>query len=252
MNLLDQLVALLRGGGTRSGELVAPKLNEQEIEVFRADFERIQAGGPKRAVFGVERRFLPTEVELRKAKFGGPGRIAGYAAKFNVLSVDLGGWKEMLQPGAFAMAIANGEDCRCLRNHMDDNLLGRMSAGTLELEEDAEGLRFECDLPDTQAGRDTAENIRRKDMTGCSFQFTVREGGTAWNFDAAMAVRTVLANGVDKLYDVGPVTFPAYESTEVDMRSFEAARAAFQAIPATAISEAISRAKARQRLAEAL
>jgi HK97 family phage prohead protease len=252
MNLLDQVIALLRGGNARGQVLHAPKLDEQAVELLRADLERIQAGSPKRAMFGVERRFIPEQVELRKAKFGGPGRMVGYAAKFGVLSVDLGGWKELLQPGAFAMAIANGEDCRCLRNHMDDNLLGRQSAGTLELQEDADGLRFECDLPDTQTGRDTAENIRRKDMTGCSFQFSVREGGTQWNFDAEMPLRTVLANGVKRLYDVGPVTFPAYESTEVDMRSFEAARAALQHLPAAAVLEAISRAKARQRLAEAL
>jgi len=252
MNLLDQFLALFRGGATRGGVLAARDLDPVAVEQFWCDLERIQAGGPKRALFGVERRFVPERVELRKAKFGGPGRIVGYAAKFNVLSVDLGGWKEMLQPHAFAMAIANGEDCRCLRNHVDDNLLGRVSAGTLELDEDEDGLRFECDLPDTQTGRDTAESVRRKDMTGCSFQFTVREGGSSWNFDAAMPVRTVLANGVNRLYDVGPVTFPAYESTEVDMRSFEAAKAALQGLPAAAVLDAISRAKARQQLAEAL
>jgi uncharacterized protein len=196
----------------------------------------------------LERRFLPSTLELRAAKDGkGPGTIVGYAATFDQASVDLGGFIETLAPGAFSSVLE--DDCRCLRNHGDDNLLGRTTAGTLRLEQDASGLRYECDLPDTSTGRDTAESIRRKDITGCSFQFTIADGGAQWDFNGAMAQRRITKIG--RLYDVGPVTFPAYESTRVDMRSVEAARAAADALRAEQSQSLLTQAKARQRLAEA-
>lgn len=204
---------------------------------------------------GVERRHVTASVELRAAKDGkGPGTIAGYAATFNTSSVDLGGFVERLSPGAFSAVLE--DDCRCLRNHNDEAILGRSTAGTLRLEQDATGLRFECDLPDTTAGRDTAESIRRKDITGCSFAFTIADGGQSWDFTSEMAVRTITKIG--RLYDVGPVCYPAYESTRVDMRSFDAAKAARAAnvLPAAPdpeqVRQSLSLAKARQRLAEAL
>ncbi len=219
----------------------AIKAHEADAAAGRSAEVRDKTGSSR----SIERRFVGAQVELRESRTGGPGRIEGYAATFESNSVDLGGFIERLAPGAFRAALAAGDDCRCLRNHEDDNLLGRRSAGTLELSEDSHGLRFACELPNTQVGRDTAEMVRRKDMTGCSFQFTM--GGPddeAWDFSTPMPVRTI--KRVGKLFDVGPVTFPAYESTRVDMRSFAAAKALHASPPKTN-----SQAKARQRLAEA-
>lgn len=198
---------------------------------------------------GAERRFVARPVELRAAADGkGPGTLTGYAATFDQASIDLGGFVETIAQGAFSSVLE--DDCRCLRNHLDDVILGRTAAGTLRLEQDSVGLRFECDLPDTTAGRDTAESIRRGDITGCSFQFTIAADGASWDFAAAVAKRTITKVG--RLYDVGPVTFPAYESTRVDMRSVEAARADAQEAQRQLIDDSLSLAKARQQLAEAI
>ncbi len=193
---------------------------------------------------------MATSVELRAAAEGqtGPGTLVGYAATYDQLSGDLGGFVERIAPGAFTEALSRA-DCRCLRNHCDEAILGRQSAGTLRLEEDETGLRFECDLPDTTIGRDTAESVRRRDMQGCSFQFTTPEsGGDSWDFEADPPVRTLLL--IDQLLDVGPVTFPAYESTSVDVRSLQAAREARKAAEAESISLSHLHARARLRLAE--
>src|SRR5262249_8198546 len=73
---------------------------------------------------------------------------------------------------------------------------------------------------DTTVGRDTAESIRRGDMQGQSFSFTVAID--QWDWSGDVAVRTIIE--VDELYDIGPVTFPAYEETSVALRAFRAAR----------------------------
>lgn len=223
-------------------------LNPRPSEPIKDEAPELRSAPERQAAPGAERRFVSNGVELRAAKDGkGPGTLVGYAATFDQASVDLGGFVEVLSPGAFSTVLL--DDCRCLRNHKDDVILGRTSAGTLRLEQDAVGLRYECDLPDTTAGRDTAESVGRKDITGCSFQFTIADGGATWDFAGAMAKRTITKVG--RLYDVGPVTFPAYESTSVDMRSVEAARAAAQEAQKRHIQDSLSQAKARQAVAEA-
>src|SRR6185295_11760977 len=107
------------------------------------------------------------------------GQMVGYAAKYDKLSQDLGGFLEKLAPGCFNDVME--DDTRCLRNHDDDNLLGRTASGTLELILDKIGLMYACELPDTQVGRDTAEMIRRGDMSGSSFQFSIAMDGQNWD-----------------------------------------------------------------------
>lgn len=174
-------------------------------------------------VIGAEKRVTEDRLELRASKKGsGPGSMTGYAAKFNRMSQNLGGFTEILAPGCFDGII--DDDVRCLRNHMDDNLLGRTSSGTLEITLNSIGLKYENELPDTSAGRDTAELVRRGDMSGSSFQFQIAPGdeGSKWDWNASpLPVRTVIR--VSRLYDVSPVTNPAYLDTEVNMRSFHAA-----------------------------
>lgn len=178
--------------------------------------------------------------------------MVGYAAKFNKMSANLGGFVEKLAPGAFDDVLT--DDVRCLRNHMDDNLLGRTSSGTLELTLNSVGLKYEVDLPDTQTGRDTAEMVRRGDMTGSSFQFQIAPDGDSWDWSGVMPVRTVTR--LSRLYDVAPVTNPAYEDTEVDMRAFQSALEARNACEAEKlrlekVRLSIYLAKARLRLAAA-
>lgn len=165
-----------------------------------------------------------------EARGDGPGTIEGYAAVFHDESDPGTEYKlwddrdmvavERIARGAFKRAIEEKEDCRALFNH-DPNLgvLGRVSSGTLRLEEDEKGLRYEADLPDTTLARDLATSIERGDINGSSFGFVVR--AESWRQDEApdgriRAVRTI--EDVE-LLDVSPVTYPAYGATTAGARS---------------------------------
>lgn len=143
--------------------------------------------------------------------------INGYAAVFNQLSEDLGGFREKVAPGCFSASVSSGFDVRCLFNHDFNQLLGRISNGTLRLSEDETGLHFEDDPPDTQCGQDVRKLIARRDITQCSFGFSVPPGGDQWDVMPDGSVQRTLLR-VD-LMDVSPVTFAAYPQTSVDARS---------------------------------
>lgn len=197
---------------------------------------------------GLQRRAFAGKVQIRAAAEGSksPGTIVGYAALFNSLSCDLGGYMERIAPGAFSGCMA--DDVRCVFNHDASLILGRSTAGTLRFEEDQVGLKFECDLPNTSVGRDVAESITREDISGNSFMFTCQPDGMTWDWAGPMPICTV--GKVSRLYDVGPVTYPAYEATTVDMRSFEAARSNHEAVASARIQAAIAQIQTRQRQLE--
>jgi HK97 family phage prohead protease len=169
-----------------------------------------------------ERRTLSGTVEFRKQE-DGPGTIVGYAALFNEETV-IGryyGFREVIAPGAFAAAIKN-DDVRALFNHNADIVLGRNKiAKTLRLDEDKKGLRYEVDLPDTVAAGDVRKLIERGDVSGSSFAFTIEsDDDEAWDYEPVkkgqLPIRTIKRVS---LYDVSPVTYPAYEGTSISARS---------------------------------
>ncbi|MBS1198148.1 MAG: phage prohead protease, family [Proteobacteria bacterium] len=158
--------------------------------------------------------------ELRTINEGGGLKIAGHAAKFDLMSEDLGGFRERIAPGAFAKTIQSG-DVRALWNHDANIVLGRNTAGTLRLSEDSAGLYYEVDAPDTQLVRDMVlAPIARGDVNQCSFGFYTLSD--KWAKVDGEWVRTLLE--VD-LFDVSPVTYPAYPQTDVAVRSLQAAQA---------------------------
>jgi uncharacterized protein len=162
----------------------------------------------------IERRFLPG-LEIRAAMKSGKRTISGYAAVFNSPSSPLLGFTEYCKPGCFSRALKEKQDVRCLQNHDPNLLLGRTTNRTLTLREDGKGLWYECELPDTQAGRDTFSLVQRGDMSQCSFSFIPKKD--KWGKDRNAAgnskqIRDLL--DVD-LLDVSPVTYPVYEATAV-------------------------------------
>ncbi|HEX4381248.1 MAG TPA: HK97 family phage prohead protease [Candidatus Acidoferrum sp.] len=170
------------------------------------------------------RIFQKSELRTKK-KDQGPSMIEGHAAVFNSLSEDLGGWRERIMPGAFSEDLASKPDVRALFNHDPNIVLGRTTSKTLRLSEDTEGLYFEADPPDTQVARDVVTSIDRGDISQCSFGFYVKRQKWAEEPDpddatgkAKMIVREVHAA---KVFDVSPVTYPAYTATDVSSRSLE-------------------------------
>ena len=161
------------------------------------------------------RSFSLDEIRIAKNENGTPV-IVGHAAVFNQLSGDLGGFREQIAPGAFADALT--DDVRALFNHNPDYVLGRNVAKTLRMSEDARGLAIEIDPPDTQVARDLMVSMARGDITQMSFGFTVRPNGQNWAKDEdGKTIRTLTKL---RLFDVSPVTYPAYPQTDVAVRSF--------------------------------
>ena len=159
----------------------------------------------------IERRYtISGELRLSSKEDGNEEKIFGYAAIFNVWSEDLGFFKEQIAPGAFSKTIKDG-DIRALVNHDPNLIIGRTKNKTLGLWEDEKGLGFEVILPDTSYAKDLKESIKRKDITQNSFGFAAVQD--EWSKDGRRrTLREV------KLFDISPVTFPAYKQTSVMMR----------------------------------
>lgn len=160
-----------------------------------------------------EIRAIPAEFRVKEAE-NEPLKIIGYAARFNELSEEMWGMREKIAPGAFTEAIGKS-DVRALWNHDPNYVLGRTKNGTLQIREDEQGLFYEVTPPDAQWARDLVESIKRGDVDQSSFAFTV--DAEAWDESSDPVIRTIVK--VRELYDVSPVTYPAYPSATSGVRS---------------------------------
>jgi len=141
-------------------------------------------------------------------------KIVGYASVFDSMSENLGGFRELIQRGAFAESLSNNDEVHALFNHDNNKILGRRGAGTLKLWEDDHGLRVEIDPPNTTDGNDVVELLRRGDLVSMSFGFyNVKD---TWETRDDEDIRII---NQAKLFDVSVVTNPAYHATEVNVRS---------------------------------
>lgn len=160
----------------------------------------------------IERRFYSSS-EIRVDEQKEP-KLVGYAAVFDSLSEEMWGFREKVAKGAFEKSIGR-DDIRMLWNHDPNFVLGRNKAGTLTLREDSKGLYFEGTPPDTQWAKDLLVSIKRGDITQNSFGFVILDD--EWDEDDdGRKVRTLRKV---KLFDISPVTYPAYPATELHIRS---------------------------------
>ena len=171
-------------------------------------------------VDGAEVRSLNEIVEQRaydgELKAAVEGRtVEGYASVFNSMSEDLGGFREIILPGAFSEVLDN--DVRALYNHDSNYLLARTTSGTLELKEDDKGLYYRFEMPNTSYGNDMLELFRRGDLSQSSFGFTVEKD--SWRMQDGQHVRYI--ERVGSLFDVSPVVYPAYTAASSGLRSAE-------------------------------
>lgn len=171
---------------------------------------------PKKDKKNKQIEFRSYPIELRIDDSDDKPKISGYAALFNQLSVDLGGFREQIKRGAFAKTIKES-DIIATRNHNRSLLLGRNKSGTLILEEDRKGLKMEIDPPDTTYTKDLIVSMEREDINQCSFAFKVIEDH--WNNeDKNNVIRTLKQV---ELRDVTIATGPAYPQTKAQYRSME-------------------------------
>ena len=158
----------------------------------------------------MEKRYFNIDTRTEK-RDDGSTTITGHAAVFNQMSSDLGGFREVIAPGAFTEAL-NKEtlDCRCLINHDPNLLLARSSSGTLQLKETEKGLSYSFSVPDTTYGRDILISMERGDISQSSFAFTIE--ADSWETTEDGEVRTI--NKIRDLWDTSIVTYPAYPDAD--------------------------------------
>ena len=137
----------------------------------------------------------------------------GYALKFNSLSEDLGGFKEVITPEA--LKETDFSDVRALLNHNADKVLAKSSAGTLDLNVDDKGLKFRFKIPDTTYGMDLAENLRNGNINQCSFGFSLDENGDEFRYDEKENIYKRTLNKIKEVVDISLVTYPAYKDSSV-------------------------------------
>jgi HK97 family phage prohead protease len=165
---------------------------------------------------GTEKRAASAPAEVASSETG--VRVSGYAAVFNQETSIGGYWREVIAPGAFTRAIGQ-DDVVLLINH-EGLPLARTRSGTLSLSEDDHGLKVETTLdPDDPDVATIVPKMKRGDLDKMSFSFraTVQE----WDESQSPPLRTIREV---ELYDVAIVTTPAYDGTEIALRSRDEAR----------------------------
>ena len=168
----------------------------------------------------MERRCIT--VDLRAEGEGESRTLEGYAVVFGSMSEDLGGFREVIEPGAFTAALSEGPDVRALFNHDPNLVLGRTTNGTLRLSEDAYGLKMAVSLPATTYATDVHTLVQRGDVNQMSFAFRARKGGETWKTEEdGQRLRRLRALS---LFDVSVVTYPAYQATTVAARALAMAQ----------------------------
>ena len=162
-----------------------------------------------------------------------PTRIIGYGSVFNSRSEPLWGFREIIKPGAFDDVL--GDDIRGLFNHDPNFILGRSSSGTLNVNVDDKGLRYDIAAPDTQTIRDL---VLAPMMRG-----DINDGENWYQDDEGIVIREI--NRFSRLFDVSPVTYPAYQEADSGIRSMKAWQ---EARDSGALQTAITQRMARERL----
>ena len=135
---------------------------------------------------------------------------------YNSRSVDLGGFEEVIEPGAFDGILDRNPDVFALFNHEPESVLARSTSGTLRLSLDDKGLAYSFDMPDTTLGRDLAELMTRGDIYSSSFAFMV--DSAEFRKENGKNVRYI--SKIKDLVDVSVVTTPAYPEASSAIRSY--------------------------------
>ena len=183
---------------------------EVDNQLFETDNKEIKFWDKKYNNIDMEKRIfnINSRVEERE---NGKEVVIGHASIYDSRSNNLGGFYEYIARGAFTDELIEKSDVRALINHNPDKVLARSTAGTLKLEADEKGLRYEFQIPQTSYGQDLAINLKNGNISQSSFAFTVKED--EWSSDdEGNDIRTITS--IDRLYDISAVTYPAYNDSE--------------------------------------
>ena len=148
--------------------------------------------------------------------------VSGYAIRFMEESVDLGGFIERIHPEAISIDQIRNSDIFAFFNHDNDLVLGRTGAGTLKLDLREDGLYYEINVPNTVAGNELLEHIKRGEMYGTSFAFSLPSDGTGevWSKGEDGNIYRDITN-IEFIWEISPVFSPAYPTTTISARSLD-------------------------------
>lgn len=169
-----------------------------------------------------ELRFQPVSNPKIETREDGTEYISGMGVVFGQRSDNLGGFYEYIDKDAFAEADMS--DVVGLFNHDGNYVLGRSSSGTMRFRVESDGIYYEIEGPFTPTIRDLViAPMKRGDIKGSSFAFTIAEDGDKWEYDKNNRVYTRTITKIDRLYDLSPVTTPAYpaSTSQVSKRSLD-------------------------------
>lgn len=179
-----------------------------------------------------ERRISAGAVSVERSEKGA-SKLSGYAVVFDERTTIGGQFTESVKRSAF-----DGVDMSktfALFNHDWNQPLGK-AGKNLTLEVDERGLRFDLELPNTSYANDLAENVRTGLVEGCSFGFTIAED--SWERNEGLPARQI--ERVGDLFEVTLTHIPAYPTTEVALRSMEAALTPAEEEAVEAIAEEVA------------
>jgi HK97 family phage prohead protease len=198
-------MALWGGGGSKRSAERALEYADGVVGRLEAENEGRAKG---EALSKLETRLFQVDgFEVREDADG--MHLEGYAALFNSRSENLGGFTETIQPGAFRASLKARNNVFLLYNHDTNAVLGSTRAGTLTLTEDERGLKISASIAPTSTGRDVAVLVKRGDLSGFSFGFSMpARGGDSWNSEGTERVLKSV-----RLHEVSLVAFPAYPAT---------------------------------------
>lgn len=163
----------------------------------------------------IERRAFSFELRADAAIDGAAVReVSGYAALFGAEAELYDGWREVIRPGAFAESLAAADDIYMLWQHESSKPMASRNAKSLTLFEDATGLGFSGKLGASDLEGYWYSQIQGGTIRRMSFGFQVPTGGDIWDHETKM--RTITRA---KLFEVSPVTWPAYPDTSISARS---------------------------------
>jgi uncharacterized protein len=178
---------------------------------------REERPGPGEASRTRELRDLKFEVRMEETE-GQANNVIGHGVVYDRRSEDLGGFVEIVRKGAFDKALESGDEIKSFYNHDPSMVLATTSSEPpLKIRNNKANLSYEAEIPNTSYGKDLAENLRRKNVTGSSFAFTVTDDDWFKEKDGTV-VREIKEA---KLFELGPVTNPAYLPTTAAVRSLK-------------------------------
>ena len=161
----------------------------------------------------IDIRTRPTDLQVRDTQDGAM-KISGYAIVFNEISQDMGFYEYVLPSALDGIDLS---DILLLYNHNYENILARASSDNLRIKVDKKGLFFSATLPDTTLGRDTYEQVKNRNLKGCSFGFTIAKDGDNWKKDKDGNVFHYITQ-LETLSEISITSVPAYNTTSVQVQ----------------------------------